>query len=209
MKTNNIILSILVLFISSSLFAQTKETVKVWGNCEMCQKKIEGAAKDAGASSASWNSETKMLTVSYKEKKTSLSKIEEAIAGVGYDTQNFTASDEVYNKLPGCCQYDRKGATGATADSKSCCKDGTCGKDGKCGGCKDGACGKDGKCAGCKDGKCADCNKANSTATCGKDCKCGECKDGKCEKCHKGSDKGDHASADAGGKCSASCCKKG
>lgn len=193
MKTKNIILSILVLFVSASLFAQTKETVKVWGNCEMCQKKIESAAKSAGASDASWNSETKILTVSYKEKKTSLSKIEEAIAGVGYDTQNFTASDEVYNKLPGCCQYDRK-AAGTSSEAKACCKDGVC------------TGGKECKCENCNGGKCSDCNKS---ATCGKDCKCGECKDGKCEKCKKDSMKGNHAATGADGKCSASCCKKG
>lgn len=193
MKTKNIILSILVLFISASLFAQTKETVKVWGNCEMCQKKIETAAKSAGASDASWNAETKVLTVSYKEKKTSLSKIEEAIAGVGYDTQNFTASDEVYNKLPGCCQYDRK-AAGTSSVAKACCKDGVCNG------------GKDCKCENCNGGKCSDCNKS---ATCGKDCKCGECKDGKCEKCKKDSMKGSHAATGTDAKCSASCCKKG
>lgn len=162
---SNIILSIIALFVFSSAFAQKKETVKVWGNCGMCEKTIENAAKEAGAAEADWNTETKMLTVAYKPKKTNLSKIEQAIAASGYDTQNFTAPDEVYNKLHGCCQYDRKAASASNATAQaSCCKDGNCEK------CKDGKCAdccKDGKCDKCKDGKCADC------------CKDGVCKEGK------------------------------
>jgi mercuric ion binding protein len=30
-----------------------------------------------------------------------------AIAAVGYDTEMHKAKDEVYNKLPECCKYDR------------------------------------------------------------------------------------------------------
>jgi ABC-type transport system substrate-binding protein len=46
--------------------------------------------------------------VNYKVKKTSASKIQEAIAAAGYDTQDFTAPNDVYSKLHGCCQYERK-----------------------------------------------------------------------------------------------------
>ena len=31
------------------------ETIKVWGNCESCQKRIETAAKVNGVSKASWD----------------------------------------------------------------------------------------------------------------------------------------------------------
>ncbi len=35
------------------------ETIKVWGNCGMCEKKIEKAALKAGASTAEWSERTK------------------------------------------------------------------------------------------------------------------------------------------------------
>ncbi len=101
------------LFISLFSFAQTTTTattekIKVWGNCEMCQSKIEKAAKAAGASYALWNEEAKLLTVTYEPSKTSSKKIQEKVAAAGYDTQDLTASDKAYKNLPGCCQYDRK-----------------------------------------------------------------------------------------------------
>jgi len=34
-------------------------------------------------------------------------KFKVAIAKVGYDTPHHKASTEVYDKLPGCCKYDR------------------------------------------------------------------------------------------------------
>ncbi len=172
----------------------------------MCKKTIETAAKDAGATEANWNTETKVLAVSYTGSSNN-QKIQKAIAAAGYDTQDFTAPDDVYNKLHECCKYDRKGATpsksGMTAaaaaaccDGKDCCKDGKCDMGKDC--CKAGSdCCKDGKCVKhaqggkamdcCKDGKCEKHAKGDKAMDC--------CKDGKCEK-HA---KGDKASAD--------CCK--
>jgi hypothetical protein len=101
-------ISILFLFLSTKLIAQQSETIKVWGNCGMCKKVIETAALKAGASKANWSEETHLLQVSYKAKKTSNTKIQEAIAAAGYDTEAYTAPSEVYSKLHGCCQYERK-----------------------------------------------------------------------------------------------------
>lgn len=151
------ILSIIALFVFGTVSAQKKESVKVWGNCGMCEKTIESAAKSAGASDADWNTETKVLTVAYKGKKTDLSKIEQAIAAAGYDTQNVTASDVAYQKLHSCCQYDRKAGADKKAHAEmDCCKDGKCDKHSMtcadCSNCKSG----NGKCADCcKDGKCS------------------------------------------------------
>jgi mercuric ion binding protein len=111
MKSLSIYAAILFSMFTTNLFAQTsvkKETIKVWGNCGMCKTKIEKAAKKAGATKVLWNQETKELKVSYVATKTSNQKIQEAVAGVGYDTQDFTADDKVYNNLHGCCQYERK-----------------------------------------------------------------------------------------------------
>jgi mercuric ion binding protein len=84
-------------------------TVKVYGNCGMCKTRIEKAAKDAGATKAEWNEDSKMLTVQFKSGKTSIEKIQEQVALVGHDTGSFKATESVYESLPGCCKYDRSG----------------------------------------------------------------------------------------------------
>jgi copper chaperone CopZ len=132
----------------SSAEAQTKEktTIKVWGNCGMCKKTIEAAAKDAGAKKANWSPETKLLQVTYSSAKTNTDKIQQAIAQSGYDTQGFTAPDEVYNQLHGCCKYERKAVTGnvPATPKASCCDKEKCGKDEAA--CKGAGCCKDKHC---------------------------------------------------------------
>jgi hypothetical protein len=99
-----------IFLLSFSIFsnAQTPTKIKVSGNCGMCKKHIEKAAKDAGATSASWDKVSKLLTVSFDAAKTNVDKIETSIAGAGYDTENKKATEEAYKKLDECCQYDRK-----------------------------------------------------------------------------------------------------
>ena len=142
MKTINIIAGISFLLISLFSFAQSKapatksETIKVWGNCDMCKSHIEKAAKQAGASYALWNKDTKMLSVKYAATVTSDQKIQESIASAGYDTKDLSGNDQAYKNLDECCQYDRKGtAKGdkvkqlASVTGKSCCdKDEVCDK---------------------------------------------------------------------------------
>ena len=89
--------------------AEKVEKMKVYGNCGMCKSRIEKAAKSVkGVKSAAWDKESKILTVSFDSNKCSLNKISEAISGAGHDTQQSVASDESYEKLPGCCHYSRK-----------------------------------------------------------------------------------------------------
>ena len=89
------------------------ETVKVYGNCGMCKNTIEEAASKKKTSKADWNEETKMATITYDSKKTNLDAILKNIALAGYDNESFLAPDEAYNKLPGCCRYDRVRKKGA------------------------------------------------------------------------------------------------
>lgn len=89
--------------------AQTSTKLKVSGNCGMCKSSIEKAAKSAGASSASWDADAKLLTLLF-DNKTSLDKIETAIAAVGYDTEHKTATKASYDALHECCKYDREAA---------------------------------------------------------------------------------------------------
>lgn len=80
----------------------------VKGNCESCKARIEKAAKDAGANSANWNSETQIVSLNFDNSKTSSDKILKKIAYVGHDNEKYKAPDSVYKKLPGCCLYDRE-----------------------------------------------------------------------------------------------------
>ena len=110
MKNKKISLVVLLFIIGTiSVFAQSKtEKVKVYGECGMCKARIEKAAKAIeGVTKADWDTETKILEVSYDEAKTSIDKIEIAIAKVGHDSDSYRADDEVYNNLPGCCKYER------------------------------------------------------------------------------------------------------
>lgn len=81
---------------------------KVYGNCGMCKKTIESALKGVdGIKNATWNVETKMMEVTFDAHEITLLEIKEKIAEVGYDTEEVRADEDVYNELPGCCQYDR------------------------------------------------------------------------------------------------------
>jgi len=104
-------LSLVTLFLMGTLavFAGNKtEKVKVYGNCGSCEKRIEKAALSVdGVSKADWNKDTKMMVVTLDDSKTNVENVEKAVAKVGHDTNKFKATDEAYNDLPGCCQYDR------------------------------------------------------------------------------------------------------
>ncbi|HOY17623.1 MAG TPA: heavy-metal-associated domain-containing protein [Haliscomenobacter sp.] len=93
---------------------------KVLGNCGMCKKTIEKAAVSAGATTANWDVKTDLLAVSFDAKKVSKDAIQKAVALAGYDNAGYKADDEAYNKLHGCCKYDRTGEAGGT---KSCTAD--------------------------------------------------------------------------------------
>lgn len=83
------------------------ETVKVYGNCGMCETKIEKAGDVKNVASVDWNQDTGMATITYDTTKTNQDEILKRIAIVGYDSDKFLAPDDVYNNLHGCCQYDR------------------------------------------------------------------------------------------------------
>lgn len=116
-KVKFIITVLFAVVMANSSFAQThnhvnvsrikSETIKVLGNCETCQERIEKAAKIEGVSKASWNVKTQLLTVVYDSSKVSSDGIQKKIAAVGHDTEKYKAEDKIYNSLPGCCKYKR------------------------------------------------------------------------------------------------------
>lgn len=100
----------ILLLVSSALYAKPKtESFKVLGNCGMCKNRIENALKIPGVSSAIWNSETKLLTITYETTQVKAKHLHQMVAAVGHDTEKVKSKDKVYSKLPGCCQYDRSG----------------------------------------------------------------------------------------------------
>ena len=104
------VISILLLSFTTS-YAQLKnsktETVKIYGNCGMCEKTIEKAGSIKKIAIVDWNKETKMATLTYDAKKTTQDEILKRIALAGYDSDKFLAPDTVYSELAECCQYDR------------------------------------------------------------------------------------------------------
>ena len=107
-----ILMTVVALLSTSALKAQIDnaktETVKIYGNCGMCEATIEKAAKKKKLSKADWNEQTKMATITYDSKKTDLDAVLKNIALAGYDNQNYLAPDDAYAKLPDCCKYDRE-----------------------------------------------------------------------------------------------------
>jgi periplasmic mercuric ion binding protein len=110
-----IILGIMMLFISYSAQAQTKKNknakynVEVNGNCEMCKKRIEKAAFSVpGVKSAVWHIDDHVLHLIINEDKCALIDVKKAVAKVGHDTDEVKATKEEYEKLHGCCLYERK-----------------------------------------------------------------------------------------------------
>ncbi len=101
-----ILFSAFIMAIVFSANAQTSTKLKVSGNCGMCKSSIEKAAKTAGATTANWDMDAKLLTLIF-DGKTNLDKIESAIAAIGYDTEHKTATQASYDALHECCKYDR------------------------------------------------------------------------------------------------------
>ncbi|GGG84311.1 hypothetical protein GCM10007415_16820 [Parapedobacter pyrenivorans] len=96
---------------SINSFAQIKDaetaTVTIYGNCEMCKATIEEAGNVKREANVQWDQKTKVATLTYNSGKTDPDEILKRIALAGYDSENFLAPDDVYAKLPECCQYNR------------------------------------------------------------------------------------------------------
>jgi copper chaperone CopZ len=94
--------------LSSGEGIKHKETFTVYGNCGMCKKTIEASLEDvSGIYWSDWEIESKQITVKFNPDSISLDDIQQRIADVGYDSDNYRAKDEVYNSLHGCCKYER------------------------------------------------------------------------------------------------------
>lgn len=112
MKSRIIGIFIFLLATTTVVIAGEKtEKFEVKGNCGMCEKRIEKAALGVeGVTKADWNKDTKQMSVGFDDAKTSLDKVEAAIAKVGHDTPLHKADTKTYEALPECCKYERPAA---------------------------------------------------------------------------------------------------
>lgn len=121
MKSINILMAIVVLLSGTSCNAQIKnsktETIKIYGNCGMCETTIEKAGSKKKIAKVDWDKDTKMATITYDAIKTNKADILKRIALAGYDSDSFLAPDDVYAKLPECCQYERVKKTVAKVET--------------------------------------------------------------------------------------------
>ncbi len=111
MKMMKSIVWILCLFTFSNIhatkynIADTTIQFKVFGACEQCKDRIEGILTIKGIQEATWDVDSKMLTLTYNPSLIGLTKIKNRIVGVGHDLENKKANNQVYDKLPACCHY--------------------------------------------------------------------------------------------------------
>lgn len=109
-----IVLLVLACIFSLTMVAQEKKSknkkvvIKVAGNCGMCEKRIEKAAYSVkGVKNAEWHVDCQDIHLVIDETKCSADDVAKAIAAVGHDTGKIKADDAVYEKLHGCCNYER------------------------------------------------------------------------------------------------------
>jgi cation transport ATPase len=109
-----IVIGMIFLLVSQIGLAQDKKNknatydIEVNGNCEMCKKRIEKAAFSVkGVKSANWKIDDHKLRLIINEEKCSLNDVKTAIVKVGHDTDDLKATQEDYDKLHGCCRYER------------------------------------------------------------------------------------------------------
>ncbi|WP_426063002.1 DUF3347 domain-containing protein [Flavobacterium sp. DSP2-3-1] len=123
MKTLKKMLIAITLLLSVTIAsAQIKnaktETVKIYGNCDMCKTTIETAGNLKKMAKVEWNKDSKMATLTYDSTKTSQDEILKRIALAGYDSDKFLAPDATYDALHGCCQYEREAKVAVSTEMK-------------------------------------------------------------------------------------------
>tara|TARA_R110002012_G_scaffold322072_2_gene554565 strand:+ start:10621 stop:11469 length:849 start_codon:yes stop_codon:yes gene_type:complete len=101
----------LMVLSSTALIAQIKnaqtETVKIFGNCDICKTAIETAGNIKNTASVHWNKDSQMAEITYDSKKSNRDEILKRIALAGYDNDHYLAPDNAYALLSECCKYER------------------------------------------------------------------------------------------------------
>lgn len=95
------------MLVAISQFAVAKSVVKefeVKGQCGDCKDRIENALDLKGISFATWDKDSKILTVRFNDKLYSENQIHKIISDLGYATSKVEANKTAENKLPKCCR---------------------------------------------------------------------------------------------------------
>lgn len=103
------ILIIALLLLCSNVFGQKKGIKEVQiqtsAQCLDCKERIEEKLIYAkGVKYAILDDRTKIVSVTYLEKKINVEQIKQLISEVGYDADDIKASKEGFEKLPMCCR---------------------------------------------------------------------------------------------------------
>lgn len=98
----------LLLCFGVSYGQNTLHTSFVNGDCGECKVRIEEAAKNAGAKTAHWEIDSKILSFEIDPKTTTEATVLKAIANAGHDNAMYRAPENVYSNLPECCLYTRQ-----------------------------------------------------------------------------------------------------
>jgi len=80
--------------------------IRVEGLCGMCKTRIEEAALHTkGVTEATWDIESRILTVVTDSDRFKEKKLHYHVASAGHDTEQLLAPDPVYEALHSCCKY--------------------------------------------------------------------------------------------------------
>ena len=115
MKSIKLVLAVLLISSSIAGIAQEEKNkkgkeikileVKTSAQCEMCKERIEkNMAYEKGIKFVELDLETKVLTLKYREDKTTPEQLRKALSKIGYDADDVDADPVAYEKLPACCQ---------------------------------------------------------------------------------------------------------
>ncbi|MFT6747582.1 MAG: mercuric ion binding protein [Glaciecola sp.] len=75
---------------SNSITSNSHGSFKVYGNCGMCEKTIEGSLTNIdGVTPADWNKETKQMEVEFDSTAISINGVKSKIAGIGFACRVF------------------------------------------------------------------------------------------------------------------------
>ncbi len=91
---------------ANSIMESDTLRIRVEGLCGMCKARIEKAAlRTKGVTEASWEAESRTLTVLTEPGRFKENKLHYHVASAGHDTDQLLAPDPVYESLPTCCKY--------------------------------------------------------------------------------------------------------
>ncbi|MFT5254638.1 MAG: copper chaperone CopZ, partial [Flavobacteriales bacterium] len=94
---NKTVVAITLLLSATFASAQIKnpktENVKIWGNCGMCETKIEKAGNLKNIATVDWDKDSKIAVITYDTTKTNQDEILKRIALAGYDSEKNIATE--------------------------------------------------------------------------------------------------------------------